>query len=224
MKENAMAKLGMPRWLKRKKTAPAGFKPLRTSLMRLWRREDGVAAVEAAFVLPIMIFFIFASIEIYQYFRVTGIMNRSAFSVADAVAMQPKLHENGSCQLTDNLCTYAVVMKDLMQPIDYAKDGHMAIGVYVTETIDNVTNWVNTPVWSKDCTAAGVCSNTAELNVLQAGMPEPKLGDSVLVVKVFQKYEPFIISKGFWSSLGGTVNLSTLAYTRTRFDDLKTLQ
>lgn len=197
---------------------------LRTRLLQVFPREDGIAAIEAAIVLPIMIFFIFASIETYQYFRVLGIMNRAAFSVADAVAMQPKLYEGGSCTLTDHLCTYGVVTTDLMRPLDYAQDGHMALGVYVTETVDNVTNWVSTPVWSKDCTGAGTCTNTNELDGLPASMPPPKLNDSLLVVKIFQKYEPFVISAGFWSSLGGKVDLSTLAYTRTRFDDLKALQ
>lgn len=198
---------------------------LRAHLRRLLWREDGIAAVESALVLPIMIFFIFASIEAYQYFRVLGIMHRAAFSVADAVAMQPRLHEAGPCQLTDHLCTYGTVMNDLMRPLDYAKDGHMAIGVYATETReDGMPAWISTPEWSKNCTGGGVCTDTALLNDIPVGMPAPKLNDSVLAVKVFQTYEPFIISAGFWANLGGKVDLSVMAFTRTRFDDLRTLQ
>lgn len=219
-----MAMRRLQHWIKHRKNTTTGCRPLRARLMQLWRHEGGIAAIETAFVLPIMIFFIFASIETYQYFRVLGIMNRAAFSVADAVAMQPKLYEGAPCNVTDHLCTYGDVMSDLMLPLNYAADGHMAIGVYVAETIDGETSWLSTPAWSKDCSPAGTCTDSSELDALPSGMPAPKQGDSVLVVKVFMTYQPFVISARFWTSLGGTENLSTLAYTRTRFDDLRTLQ
>lgn len=195
-------------------------------MLQVFRREDGIAAVEAALILPIMIFFIFASIEAYQYFRAVGIMNRTAFSVADAVAMQPRLYEGGSCSHPDHVCTYGVVTTDLMQPLDYAQNGHMAIGMYVTEPQGNGTTpaWSTPPVWSQGCTGDGSCSATRILDDLPANMPAPKMSDAVLVVKVFQKYEPFVISAGFWAGLGGKVDLSAVAYTRPRFDDLKALQ
>lgn len=189
----------------------------------LIRSERGVAAIEAALVLPVMIFFIFGTIEIYQYFRVAAILDRAAFSVADGIAMQPKLFEGGPCDATDHLCTYGVVVGDLMRPVDYKNGGRMTIRLFDTETNSGgATSWRSAPVWSRSCISDGGCSSAAD-GTLPAGVPPPAPKDTLVVVQVFQQYAPFVITSKFWSSLGGSTELSTTAFYRPRFEDLKSL-
>lgn len=188
------------------------------------RAERGIAAVETAMILPIMIFFIFGTIEIYQYFRVAAILDRAAFSVADGIAMQPKLYDGGPCDATDHLCTYGVIVGDLMRPVDYKTGGHMIIRLFEAEAGSGggPATWRSTPVWGKRCAGDGSCADTTS-STLPTGIPAPALKDTLLVVEVFQNYTPFAVSSKFWATLGGSQELSTIAFYRPRFDDLKTL-
>ncbi|WP_345795714.1 TadE family protein [Castellaniella sp. MT123] len=192
-------------------------------IKHLIRSDRGVAAIEAAMILPIMIFFIFGTIEIYQYFRAAAILDRAAFSVADGIAMQTKLVGDGPCNATDHLCTYGVVVGDLMRPVDYKNKGRMTIRLFGTDTdASGVTSWTSGSVWGWTCAGDGNCLPGAA-GSLPSGIPAPAPKDTLLVVQVFQIYEPFLITSRLWSSLGGSTELSTTAFYRPRFEDLKTL-
>lgn len=181
--------------------------------------QKGVAGIEAAIILPIMIFFIFATIESYQYFRAVAIMDRAAFSIADGIAMQPDLKNKNQCQDTDDICTYGVIMKDLMKPLDYAK-GRMDISVFAASGTSNNVKWETSPRWSFRCSGASSCSSASGARV-PSSTPAPSPGDTILIVQVDQEYEPFVISGKFWKSLGGKTTLTSTAFYRPRFADLK---
>lgn len=190
--------------------------------------QNGVAGIEAAIILPIMIFFIFATIELYEYYRVKAIMDRAVFSLADGVAMQTELYEGGPCNQPDHICTYGVIAKDLMQPADYANKGSVQISLFEARQTGTSSNpkyeWKAAPNWSKLCNGSGTCTNTNSYPQLNSNDLKANRDDTVVVVQLRQRYEPFVISSKFWENLGGEVNLITTAYYRPRFDDLKNLQ
>ncbi len=197
---------------------------------RLWREQGGVAAIEAAIVLPIMIFFMLGITELYQYYRAHAIAERAAFSIADGIAMQPELYDGMPCDLTDHICTYGVIMADLMAPLDYVNDGKLQVRLFAaTEQTTGSGNkkttetvWKSTPEWGKLCNGSGACSNfTNTYN--GPPLPAPNNDDTVLVVEVMQNYEPFVMSSKFWQSLGGTREITARTFYRPRFDDLKKL-
>ena len=198
------------------------FESLASGLRRLRRDDRGIAAIEAAIVLPIMVFFLFGTIETYQYFRAAAILDRAVFSIADGVAMQPKLYEGGPCDETDHLCTYGVIMGDLMQPIDYKDGGYLTIRLFEAQTSGSSVTWKNS-TWAKKCEGStGACGDIAAAPPPD-GMPPAQPGDTILVVQGYQTYEPYVISSRFWTGLGGTEVLTATAFYRPRFDDLKTL-
>lgn len=213
-------------------------------LRRLRRQDRGVAALEAAIVLPFLVFFIFGTIETYQYFRAAAIIDRAVFSVADGVSMQNQLYIGAPCDAPDHVCTYGVLMDQLMQPLDYANTGYMTIRLFVANPSGRCNGtgtagpavWCNTMQdaklgtvgWSLRCVGTSPCATTPALStpangVPVAGMPTPQANDTVVVVQVWQPYEPFVISSRFWTSLGGMRTLTATAFYRPRFDDLKQL-
>lgn len=182
--------------------------------------QKGVAGIEAAIILPIMIFFIFATVESYQYFRAVAIMDRAAFSVADGIAMQPDLKNGNRCHDTDDICTYGVIMKDLMKPLDYDK-GQMTISLFAASGTGNNVSWESNARWSFNCSGTSTCSSAGRSEKAPLATPAPSPGDTILIVQVKQEYEPFVISGKFWQSLGGKTTLTSTAFYRPRFADLK---
>lgn len=187
----------------------------------------GAVGIEAAIVLPIMVFLMFGTIETYQYYRVVAIMDRAAFSIADGIAMQTELHDGPDCTATENICTYGSIARNLMQPLNYDDDGEMVIRLFVaSDAGGSATVWSNNEGWSKRCLGTGTCQNISAIaanDQLPQGMPEPLSTDTVLMVQLQQKYEPFVISSIFWQKMGGVRNLTSTVYYRPRFDDLKNI-
>lgn len=198
---------------------------------KFFRSERGVAAIEAAIVLPVMVFFAMGVVELYQYFRANAIMTRAAFSVADGLSMQQELYDGGPCDLTDHVCTYGALMPDLMRPVAYQEGGRLRIRLIATETQttgsggnrQTKTVWKSTPEWGKSCDGSGACQDFIQ-KYEGNEIPAPAQNDTVVVVEVYQTYEPFIISSNFWQSLGGPRTLRAASFYRPRFDDLKALQ
>lgn len=195
----------------------------RARLRRLIRHQRGVAGIEAALILPIMVFFIMATVELYQYFRVVSILDRATFTVADGISMQAKLYDGGACTAPDHICTYGAIMGKLMAPVDYAQGGRLTLRLYVADGSGGALAWSNALGWSKTCDSAGACADAAASAAIPDGMPTPQANDTIVVVQARQHYEPFVISSKFWTELGGRVDLSTTTFYRPRFDDLKTL-
>ena len=201
------------------------------NMRRFLRADQGVAGVEAAIVLPLMVFFVMGVVELYQYFRTDALMTRAAFSVADGVSMQQDLFDGGPCNLSDHVCTYGALMPDLMRPVDYRHGGSLQIRLLKTEEVttgsgqnqQTKTVWKTVPEWGKRCDGSGVCQN---FNQAYRGneVPAPNRNDTIVIVEVFQTFEPFVISARYWSALGGPTTLRAASFYRPRFDDLNALQ
>ncbi|MDN5844254.1 MAG: pilus assembly protein [Alcaligenaceae bacterium] len=183
--------------------------------------QRGVAALEAALLMPVAIFLLLGSFETYQYFRADAIVARASFAVANGVAMQPKLI-GGSCKQSDSVCTYSTIAQDLFTPLNYEAHGGLIISGFKTDVgsgSNPKAEWDDDP-WS--CSykgskgAAGPESRIADTE----DFPPPRAGDTLIVAEVFYEYEPYIMSSKFWSSLGGTKMLYSRFFFRPRFEEL----
>lgn len=201
------------------------------NIRHFFRADHGIAAVEAAIVLPLMVFFAMGVVELYQYFRTDALMTRAAFSVADGVSMQQDLFDGGPCNLSDHVCTYGALMPDLMRPVDYQNGGGLQIRLLKTENIttgsgqnkQTKTVWKTMPEWGKRCDGSGACVNFKQ-EYTGAETPAPNDNDTIVIVEVFQTFEPFVISSRYWQALGGPRTLRAASFYRPRFDDLNALQ
>ena len=120
---------------------------------QLWRSDRGVAAIETALVLPLMIFIIIGTIEVYQYFRAATILDRSAFTLANGISIQRELLDRGRCTEANDICTYGAIAHDLMTPLDFAGRGSVVFSVYAaTDPSGNrppPVSWEKAPTWTR---------------------------------------------------------------------------
>lgn len=193
----------------------------------LRRCQRGVAALEAALIMPVMIFLVFGCFEAYQFYRAAALLDRVAFTVASGVSMQRQLVDSGQCTKTDDICVYSTIAKDLFQPLDYAGRGGLAISAYAATTPAGTepVAWKSQPEWRKVFTgsAAGTLDTASKLED-KSVFPPANVADTIIVVEVFYDHDPFVISSRFWASLAGTSHMYSRFFFRPRFDDLRALQ
>lgn len=193
------------------------------------RHQRGVAAIEAALLMPVAIFLVMACVETYQYFRAGALINRVAFTVANGVAMQQKLYDRKQCTRSDDICIYDTVTKDLFDPLDYDTHGGLIISTYVTTDIvvddagNSTVSWNNSPIWFRAFKGSATASPPESRITDTSTFPPPKAGDTLIVAEVFYEHDPYIMSSKFWAALGGTKQMYSRFVFRPRFDDLRTL-
>jgi len=189
------------------------------------RGERGVAALEAAIILPVAVFLIFACVELYQYYRAASLIDRMAFTVANGVAMQRELYDDGNCTEANDICVYQTIASDVFQPLDYAAHGGMIISAYAATEPDGSGNvvWELLPEWTKTYKGTGAPNPATKVND-SSGFPPVRVGGTVVVAEIFYEHEPFVMSSAFWETLGGKRNMYSRFYFRPRFDDMRVLR
>ncbi|WP_237173984.1 TadE/TadG family type IV pilus assembly protein [Paracandidimonas lactea] len=190
------------------------------------RGERGTAAVEAAIIFPLAVFLVFACVEMYQYFRSAALLDRAAFSVANGVALQRELFNQGACTQANDICVYGIIAKDVFQPLDFSDGGSMIISAYAaTEPdVNGDVTWKSAPEWSATFKGSSP-SVTAPVSKLTdtSAFPQVRVGDTIIVAETFYDYEPFAVSGAFWNVLAGTKSMYSRFFFRPRFDDLRVL-
>ena len=189
-------------------------------------RERGAAAIEAALILPVAVFLVFACMELYQYYRAAALLDRVAFTVANGVAMQRELFNHGQCDKSDDICVYGAMAQDLFQPLDYGQRGGLIISAYAATEPDKNSNvtWNTQPEWRMAFKGAG-SAMPDPLSKLTGNdeFPPAKVGDTIIIAEAFYDHEPFAISSKMWTALAGTSHMYSRFFFRPRFDDLREL-
>jgi Flp pilus assembly protein TadG len=198
------------------------------------RAQRGVAAIEAMMVLPLMVFIIIGGIELYAYIRVTALMDRVAYTVANAISLQQSMSADTSvCTAPDHACTYGTLMTQLMTPMNYAAKGGLIVSVYATDAPAGSgagpTAWQTISGagtgWTRTYQGASAPAPTTRitptiLNSLNMISRNSQSADTMIVVEVFYDYQPFSISGAFFGMLGGQRHMYSHAIIRPRYKDL----
>lgn len=189
-------------------------------------RERGVAALEAALLLPVAVFLLFACLELYQYYRAAALLDRVAFTVADGVAMQRQLFNHNQCGNSDDICVYGAMAQDLFQPLNYALNGGLIISAFAATDPDkngNVT-WKAQPEWHMTFKGSGsTLPDPSSQLTDKTSFPQAHVGDTIIVAEAFYDHEPFVMSSKMWAALAGTSHMYSRFFFRPRFDDLRVL-
>lgn len=188
------------------------------------RDRRGSVAVETALLLPLGIFATIGAWEVYNYYRAAAVVDRTAFMIANSVAMQRELTQRHTL-LANDVCTYAEIMPVLMTPLNYKASDSVEIQLYATQEVPPKSGryeWINRRVWS----SRDACNQpkNAASQVGAADFPSPTKDDTIVTVEVFYNYTPFSLSSHYWQQLGGEQRLYSRAFFRPRFGDLKVLK
>jgi len=191
------------------------------------RWERGVAAIEAALILPVIAFMIVGFMELYQYYRAITILDRTAFTVANGLSIQRELYDREPCDKSDHICTYGAVAGDLLAPLDYRNNGQVILSLYAaiepTRPNQQIT-WKQSHEWQRAYQGGGIGSPgrpAASSRLQTTDFPIANQGDTIIAVEMFYDYEPFVITSRFWQALGGERRVYTRALFRPRFSDIR---
>jgi Flp pilus assembly protein TadG len=160
------------------------------ALRSLFANDRGVASLEFAIILPIMLSLLFATYELAQYVRVQLKVDSAAQSIADMVAQQAAGVTSGASGSLGNFCTAGGLM---MTPFAVGS-GNSSLAVSIA-SVTNYTSggvtvdWESDKSCSKTATALGTSAKTLATSptnlIPTAGVP----GDSVIVVTATYVYD-----------------------------------
>lgn len=182
---------------------------------RPWRilpDTRGVAAIEIAVLMPLVLLMLVGFVELYGYFRASALVTRTAFTLADSLGQQTKVIDDTDASNAASLAAYWNGAVTMANPLELSGRGAVIVTV-----IDDPTGkgkphlaWQRKSPWSP-----GAVSQLGA-GLLPAGYPF-KPQDCVVAVEVFYTYKPFAITSAFWAGAPGNLTLYERAYYRLRF-------
>ncbi len=189
----------------------------------LLRSPRGSAALEAAIILPLFVFFLLGTIDLYLHFRAQSQVDRAASSVAHSLSMQREIFSESDCTASNAICVYQTIAADLYQPLNFSAEGRLSITVQVGVEDKNTraVRWATGEGWPVDYGNTSI--GPSRLGSTD-DLPAPRVGDTLILVEALYKHEPFALSSGFWKTLGGSLTLYSRAVARPRYGDLSTLE
>ncbi|HRO12218.1 TadE/TadG family type IV pilus assembly protein [Amaricoccus sp.] len=147
----------------------------------LLRDRRGVAAMEFALILPILVLFSAGTIEYSRLILLTQKLQSGAFILADLTARDRTLSE-------DQLENIFLAIDNIIQPFEFAADGR-AIVSSVGRDGSNLlrVNWQRTSVG--DLTAASAIGTEGDSATLPADL-DVAAGETVIAAEVFYSFTP----------------------------------
>lgn len=188
-------------------------RPLRSRRpWRLWPDTRGVAAVEIAVLMPLLLLMLFGCVELYGYFRASALVTRTAFTLADSLGQQTKVIDNTDASNAASLSAYWSGAITMASPLELSGRGAVIVTVIDDPTGNGKPHlsWQRKSPWSP-----GALSQLGA-GLLPAGYPF-KPDDCVVAVEVFYTYKPFASTSVFWNAAPGNLTLYERAYYRLRF-------
>jgi Flp pilus assembly protein TadG len=180
----------------------------RRLVKRFRRHERGVAAIEFALIIPILVLLLLGCFEVPRYVLVWQRMARTSSGVADLLA---QADEPMTGNQMDDIVQAAKVM---MQPYDIIANGNI-----VVDSVNNPSGGGAKVTWRKIYGSGGNQGKVGKANdtpVIPTNLM-PASGEEVLTSEVYFNYRPI-----FSTLIYNGSTLYMIAYTRPRNHNLMT--
>jgi len=153
-------------------------------ISKLLKSECGVAAVEFALGLPLLILLLFGSVEVTRSVLITQKLERVSATLSDVVSQS----QSATSTQLGQIITAA---GQLMLPYDFASDGYAIISsVSKTGTNAPVINWQYKSAGTIQTSHIGVSGGVATMPANFTMVDK----DTVIVTEVFFNYRPLFAS------------------------------
>lgn len=194
------------------------------TLLRLRRCRAGVAALEAALALPILLVIVLGGVDIVGYVAAAKKVDRLSGAIANLTARADRLRDDTQCTESDCLGMLFLAASQVAEPLDLEANGRLIVSSLVDpEDGPPEIAWQRTgPDYTIE--ADSKVGAEGEAFDMPEGFELPE-GDNAIVVEIFYDYQPFPLSGDL---LFATPALSTRLYRmavfRPRFGSLKELE
>ena len=196
-----------------------------TRCRKLARADGGVAAMEFVILAPVFLLLILGFTELYMYMRAVSAMEHTAFVVADTLGQATSVTDTTSTSATYNLGTMWLAATNVASPLNLQSNGAVVItsicdssttcqsgqGAGVTTKGTPSLMWQRAAPWNQ----SSMTTKETSASLLPSKWPF-YTGDAAVVVEVFYKYSPFMMTSFFWQGAPGAQTLYERVYVRTR--------
>ena len=166
-------------------------------LRRLLKREDGLAAVEFAFVLPVMLSFFMGLIEVSQALACRANVTNLASTGADLIAQESSVT---GADMTNVFNALSAML------FPYSTTG---AHITITSIVDNNTSTTGKVAWS--CTQGGTARAVNSIVTIPTGLITAGGGGSVILTEVSYSY-----SSAISTYFVGNVTMTNSFYAKPR--------
>ena len=178
----------------------------------------GVAAVEFALLMPVMILLLVGTVDITRYVSAVLKLERVSTGTADVGTQYNQLRDGMTVVKGDEVGMLFLAAEQLAKPLDLTRYGAVVITC--------VSDQGNGPrvMWQR---RSGRTEAVSEIGTA-GGLKLPqgfslRYGDSVLFVEVFYTVHPYLFSIGWLTQDDKSVDLRSVAVYRPRFGTLTSL-
>ncbi len=175
----------------------------------LWRNDAGVAYLEFALSLPLLIALLLGGVEVTRYILITQKVEKVSVTVSDIVAQESTIGTSGLDMLVE-------AAGEVMRPYSFGNNAYVIISsVKKTGTNAPVVSWQYTGggSWIKSSQIGGVGSTA---NLPQDFTLRDK--ENIIVAEVFYQFQPL-----FSTAILPTTQIYKFAIFKPRLGDLTTL-
>ncbi len=178
-------------------------------LHRLWKDNNGIANVEFAFVLPVLITLLFGSFELSRYVLLNLKLEKATYTVSDLVTQETSISNSQLNQIM-------LAATEIMTPYSIGPKGTIIVtSVYQQNDVDP-------PVIRWQYTGGGSLPKTSTVGEVNewATLPEGLTladKDNLIVAEIFYEFTPF-----FSNDTIGSANLHKMAFFKPRLGALTT--
>jgi hypothetical protein len=178
----------------------------------------GVAAVEFALLMPVMILLLVGTVDITRYVSAVLKLERVSSGTADIGAQYEKLRDGMTVVKGDEIGVLFLAAEQIAKPLDLTQYGAVVITC--------VSDQGNGPsvMWQRRTGRTEAVSQIGTAGGLK--LPQGfslRYGDSVLFVEAFYQFHPYMFSVGWLSPADRQVDLRSIAAYRPRFGTLTKL-
>lgn len=173
----------------------------------IWRSQAGVAMVEFALALPVLMTLLYGVIETTRYILITQKVEKLSHSVADVVAQSTVVTTASLNQLLE-------ATGDIMKPFAFGTQGTVIISSLYRQqgSADARVNWRYQG--GGTLTASSQFGAVGAVPVMPAGFTFEER-ENVIAVEVYYQFTPLLTSQFF-----GTGTVYRYAFYRPRFGNL----